>query len=546
MRPFAFVRRFPSAFTRLDRLFRFRDQTGAEQHGPSTRLGLTQLEDRIVLDAVGPGEYWDDGQWINGYKTEVTVALRNWGPGWLEVTGSGGAVSVSPGSDPTASGPGMGYGSGSGMGYGSGYGSGSGMGYGSGYGSGSGMGYGSGYGSGSGSGLGNAVYAFEVWGAIGDGSGDVTWSGEADNLYIQATGDVGAIAISGDLNINAGWTIGNLAGRDVAARAGRSIGSVTAGDDVWTLIAGTSIGTVNATDSIGEVRAGTNIGVVTAGGNVGTIAAGQNTASIQASGYILTVSAGWDVGGSVVAGTFIGGYENPTNDWTVWQYATFGSGVWAGRNIVGSVLAGGGLAAVWAGGEIQGEVRAGGDIWSVTAGGGYDPTVGSGYGSGMGSGSGSGMGSGSGSGAVQLTGQITGPVVAGRDILFIYSTGDVVGTITAGRSITAVNAGGSVLGSVTAALDVGRRGAADADPTWRPTNYDPYWYGWYGWYGYAPFGAGVQARDGSVAAVTATAGDVTLGIGWRVDPGNDSGRWRHRQCDRWDGSHRGCDGRAGY
>jgi hypothetical protein len=360
------------------------------------------------------------------------------------------------------------------------------------------------------------VYSFEVWGSIGDGSGDVTWSGAADNLYVKATGDVGPIGIDGDLYVDAGWTVGNLSGRDVSARAGKSIGTVDASDDVGGLTAGTSIGAVTAADDVGEVRAGTSVGTVGAGGDVGTVSAGRSTASVQAGGHILTVSAGWDVGGTVTAGTFIGGYENPANDWYVWQYATFGGGVSAGRNVVGSVRAGASLSAVRAGGEIQAEVRAGGDIWVVTAGGGFDPAAGPG----------SGTGSGSGSGAAQLTGRIAGPVVAGRDVHFVSSTGDVVGAVTAGRSVTAVNAGGSVLGPVTAALDVGRRGAADSEPTWRPAYYDPYWYGWSG---AAPLGAGVQARDGAVAgAVTATAGDITAvsaggTVGGAVTAGRDIG-----------------------
>ncbi|MGL4424089.1 MAG: hypothetical protein ACRCZF_25765, partial [Gemmataceae bacterium] len=117
-----------------------------------SRLEMVVLEDRFVPAIVYPQSSWSDN---------TTVRLYNNGPGWLNVTGGSGSVSVSP-----ASGGPVGAYSLSVSGISQ-----------------------SGSGSGSGSG-----------GPPGPtGSGDVTWSGAADGLYIEATGSVGSIGITGDV-----------------------------------------------------------------------------------------------------------------------------------------------------------------------------------------------------------------------------------------------------------------------------------------------------------------------------------------------------------
>jgi hypothetical protein len=163
-------------------------------------LELLRLEDRIVPQAVGPGGYWDDGYFQNGYRVGMTVTLHNFGSGWLEVSGGSGSVSVSPGAPPP---PSDGDSGGSDIGATEPPPS-----------------------SGSDSGGGDDPpppsnsYAFEVGGLLGEGSGDVTWSGAADGLYIKATGDVSPVSISGDVSIQAGESIGDISGHNVSAWAG--------------------------------------------------------------------------------------------------------------------------------------------------------------------------------------------------------------------------------------------------------------------------------------------------------------------------------------
>jgi hypothetical protein len=152
-----------------------------------TSLQLVPLEERIVLGAVAPGSWWDDGYYQNGVRVGVTVSLHNLGSTWLEVTGSKGAVSVAPGTAPSGGGGGEDGEIEEGTPIGGGPG-----------------------GGGSGPTPTSNNYSFEVFGALGSGSGDVTWSGAANSLSIQATGDVNSIGISGTVSVVAGYSIGNL------------------------------------------------------------------------------------------------------------------------------------------------------------------------------------------------------------------------------------------------------------------------------------------------------------------------------------------------
>jgi hypothetical protein len=439
-----------------------------------TRLWVEPLETRIVPDAVGPGADWDDGHWVNGVKVGVTVYLHNSGPGWLEVGGGGGAVSVSPGAPPTPPDP-----------------------------------------------YGGEVpppelpppdFAFSVYGALGDGSGDVTWSGDADSLYIQATGDVSPVHIGGDLYVDAAWTIGNLAGHDVTAHAGKSVGNVSASQDVGTVSAGTTAGAVSAARNVYQLTAGQSVGAVTAGGNVTTLSAGTSTSSVSAGGWLGSVHAGLDVGGSVSAGLSIGGAYVPGagDDYWAWYYATYYGGVSAGRDVVGSVTAGGSVVAVSAGRDILGPVSAGVDVWSVYAGGGgvfvpdtSDPDEPD-----------------RGEWVPYAPGRVVGGVTAGRDVHAVEATGDVLGAVRAGAGfVRGVRAGGSVAGAVTAQTDVGRSVTRAPDPDWRP-----FWY-----FSTPSYPSGVTAEEGDVSgAVTATTGEVTWitagrDVGGAVTAGRDVG-----------------------
>ena len=213
------------------------------------QLELVQLEERIVLDAVGPGGWWDDGHYDSyGNRVGVTVSLHNWGSGWLEVSGGGGSVSVSPGAPPSGGGPGEGE-----------------------------MTVppeGGDDGSGGESEPPPPSYAFEVFGWAGDGSGDVTWSGSADSLYIRATGDVSSVSISGTVSIDAGYSVGNVSGLTVTVLAGTSIGNVSATESVWTVRASSgSVGTVTAAASVWQVTAGGSVGAISAGGDIRSVSA---------------------------------------------------------------------------------------------------------------------------------------------------------------------------------------------------------------------------------------------------------------------------------
>jgi len=165
----------PTRYRLFTRLLTLRDRAVRLCRGPARRgaarrhgLALEGLEDWSVPAAVGPNEYWDDGYYdANGYRVGVTVYVHNLGGTWLSVTGGSGAVSVGPGS-PLSGGTGQVL-------------------------------------------EGPSLplegppppppphYAFTVPGALGPGSGDVTWSGEAENLYIQASDDVASVTIAGDL-----------------------------------------------------------------------------------------------------------------------------------------------------------------------------------------------------------------------------------------------------------------------------------------------------------------------------------------------------------
>lgn len=438
-----------------------------------SQLCIEALEQRLVLAVVAPGGWWDDGQDTPlGQRVGVTVSLTNSGSGWLTVTGGGGAVSVSPGAPPISQ-----------------------------------------NGMGEGIALGPVVplassYMFSVYGLAGEGSGDVTWSGAADTLVVYATGDVADISIGGDLYVQAGWTIGNLDCRNIRAITGLSIGNISAADDIGTVTSVKSIGTVSANDSIYWVSAGTSIGMVTALGNITAIQAGTSTSGISVGGWLGTVSAGLDIGGEVSAGLWIGGAYFPDavpGEYLPWYYSSYGSGLVAGRDILGSVTAGKGIVAVSAGRDILGSVSvAGGDIGLVRAGGGglWMPTShseGIGYPS-------------MGTWTSYAPGCVRGTVTASRDIYAVTATGDVVGSVTAqGGFVGGVNASGAITGSVTADTDIGRIEVRQEEVNWRP-NPGYLYYGVYG-YGYGnnlPQGAGVSAGGVVSGNVTAITGEITF------------------------------------
>lgn len=338
------MKHFPwhGMFSRLESLFR---PTHSFRRARFTRsqLNIEMLEGRLVPAAVAPGALWDDGYYdAQGQKIGVTVSLKNEGSSWLEVGGGGGAVSVAPGSPPPASG-----------------------------GSYSSMTMESfpdgGTGSPSPTSPTFPFYAFSVVGMVGEGSGDVSWSGAAESLSIVASGDISSLSISGDLYVRANYTIGDLSGRTISAKAGQSIGNVYSSDDVGELSALTTIGRVSASDGIGVVIAGASVGAVSAGGNITSISAGTNTNTVEAGGWLGSVSAGLDIGGAVRAGLWIGGAYLPDagpDDTLAWQYATYGGGVSAGRDVVGSVSASRGIVGVNAGRDVLGAISAGGgDIW---------------------------------------------------------------------------------------------------------------------------------------------------------------------------------------
>ncbi|MBU6294220.1 MAG: hypothetical protein KJS91_06005, partial [Planctomycetes bacterium] len=414
------------------------------------QLNIEALEGRLVPAAVAPGAVWYDGyDDAQGQRLGVTVTLKNEGSTWLEVGGGGGAVTVAPGTPPSGSG-----------------------------GSSSSLSVELSPDGGNGTG-GSSVpvvpaYAFSVTGLQGDGSGDVTWSGAAESLYITATGDVSSLAISGDLFVRAGWTIGDLSARTVSARAGQSIGNVNASDDVGELSAGTTIGMVTATDAIGVVMAGTSVADVSAGGNITSISAGTNTKAVNAGGWLGSVIAGLDVGGTVSAGLWIGGAYLPDagpDDNQAWQYVTYGGGVSAGRDVTSAVSASRGIVGVKAGRNVVGSISAsGGDIWWVTAGGGGvqtpatnpDPS----------------LNAESGGWTPYAPGNISGNVQASRDIHAISATGDVQGNVSAqGGFVRGVNAGGQITGNVSAGTDVGGFQLRQLDDAWHPFDWWMYFNG---------------------------------------------------------------------
>lgn len=83
------------------------------------------------------------------------------------------------------------------------------------------------------------------------------------------------------------------------------------------------------------------------------------------------MNAGLDIGGSVKAGLWIGGAYLPEagpENYLAWQYASYGIGVSAGRDVTGSVSAGKGIVGVKAGRHVLGSISAsGGDIGWVLA-----------------------------------------------------------------------------------------------------------------------------------------------------------------------------------
>lgn len=283
-----------------------------------TWLTFEALEERSLMAVLAPGMTWTDGSMMGpdpysqGTYSPATVSVYNSGAGYLEVSGGGGAVSVTPyqggssgdttGGDPTTGGsttPPPTSGS----------------------------------------------YAVQVSGLNGY-AGDLTWSGEAAALSLYATGSVSAVSIGGTLYVSAGRNIGSLSAARITASAGGNIGDVTAAGDVDSLRANGTIGSVSAGDDVGMVHGGGDVGPLTAAGDVWSVSAGGTIAGVRAGGDI--------------------GFWHP--DSSDPSYGPGGGGVRAGNAITGPVTAGDDIAGVTAGGNIVGPVQAGGNIGQVAAG----------------------------------------------------------------------------------------------------------------------------------------------------------------------------------
>jgi hypothetical protein len=279
-----------------------------------------------VPTLVAPQGWWQDGTWTETGSTSSTVVLYNTGPGWLEVTGGNGKVYVSPGApppppdggggdDPIATPPDVPPG-------------------------------------------GDPPpplpptalpknYAFTVTGYLGNGSGDVAWSGPADSVSINATGDVDSLSIAGDATIEAAWTVGNVSGKIVRVDAGKSVGDVVASDRVVKVSAGTTVGKISATHDIIDVMAGSDIlGDVSAGGNIGSLVSiGYVVGSIAAGGDIGLVSAGPTDGFSPLPDS------PPPEPASILGNVTAGRDivtVWASKDILGHVTASRNIETIWA------------------------------------------------------------------------------------------------------------------------------------------------------------------------------------------------------
>lgn len=440
---------------------------------PRTRLGVETLEQRVVLAPVAPGAAWTSGG----------TTVRNSGAGWLDVTGTAAAISVAPGTPtpwqdddgnwhyPTDANAGH--------------------------------------------------YGVTVTGM--SAAGTTAWTGSATTLNVTTTGSVGPVNVGGSLYVYAGGDVGALAAHTVTAWAGGNLGAVTAADRVAKAAARGSVGAVTAPNGIDLVESQTDsVGAVrSSAGNILRVTAKLDTSEVVAGGWVGSVVAGRDAVGDVAAASDIGG--SATRD-VFTYYLAVGSGVSAGRDVLGSVTAGRHIAAVRAGARVLGDVTAPGDVWTVNGGGGgvwvpgspSDPTYDWDTGLVL----------------VPYVGGIAGSIRAGRDVHVVSTTGHLSGDVSAVRSVVSVAAGGSVSGTVEAGTDLG---VAPPRPTdgWAPSGYWPYSsfvpsYPAYGFYGVsagedvtAAVSAGVDVRGvyaGRHVSAPITAGrdvvSVRAGKGW--------------------------------
>ena len=306
--------------------------------------------------------------------------------------------------------------------------------------------------------------------------GHGTWSGAAsESLSFYASGDATVSAITGNLYVSAGGNISNLTGKTVSAY-GDNIGNITASEDVssasasyggwyggyggsakWSASSGIGvIGNITATRDINSVSA-TQIGTVSAGRDIGTINAYSLSNSITAARDIDWISAAREISSTITATS-----GDIGDQYYYWYY--YGA-IYAGRNISGSITAGGriseveslqsisgnitagsaGIGYVNAGENISSTIDSGGNIYSVNAGAditsaasieadGYLGAVQTGWDE---LGSIEATGQDQGYGGYGGYGGSIGSVIAGRDITNSITGTHGIGSITAGRTMSA-------------------------------------------------------------------------------------------------------------
>lgn len=164
------------------------------------RLGTEQLEPRLLMTVVEPHSCWSD-DFVN-----PTVEVCNGGPGYVDVSGGGGSVSLAPYYGPTGNGD-------------------------------------------------PPARSFSVGVEGQNGApGDASWSGDADSVALSATGAVAGITLNGSLAVSAGRDIGPLSAARVQAFARGNLGPVTATGDIFSLEALGNIGPVQAGGRVGTVH----------------------------------------------------------------------------------------------------------------------------------------------------------------------------------------------------------------------------------------------------------------------------------------------------
>jgi hypothetical protein len=254
-------------------------------------------------------------------------------------------------------------------------------------------------------------------------------------------------------------------------------------------------------------------------------ARGDIGAWIEAGHGIGRLAAGGRLTGTISAGASIGTLADPDSyslldgpaTWlglwpSSWPYQAASFGIYAGRDLMASVTAGGDIVAVAAGGlEPEASLSAGRDIGWVRA-------TGASYAE---------IHAGRDLIGVWAGGNVDGALGAAHDLHWVDTRGDVQASLSAGHGIAGVNAGGSIVGGLSAGASIGHLRDRDELPPQPPT-WD--WADWYFYYGWPSLlrptaVAGVHAgRDvsGSISA-NDDVGPVTSGhnIGGVIRAGRD-------------------------